>query len=313
MGKAVGGSCAVVGPGALGLLFAAGLGAPLLDYRPDRAERLRRSGVRVLRGEAESRHCLSVCSDPSALGAAPEWVLFAVKAYSLESALSFAAPLFGGGAFAVTLQNGIGNAELLASRFGAERVLAGSTSEGAWLVREGSTRHAGAGRTTVGALRSVSSGSAFRFASVLRGAGFDAEASPDWESAVWSKAAVNAAVNPLTALLGVQNGAVARSEPLRRLAVRIVEECSAAARARGVSVPPDLSERMLEVCRKTAENRSSMLQDVSRGSRTELEQINGALLREAAAHGVAAPVLEAVTNLARALVGGVLDRRIETE
>ena len=292
----------VVGPGATGLLFASRLGAALLDYRADRAKRLNRAGVCVESGGVERRFSPRVYADPSALDFKPDWVLFAVKAYATAEAAAFASPAVSMDTYTVTLQNGIGNAELLAEAFGAERVLAGSTSEGAWLVQEGQICHAGSGTTTVGALSNASSGGASRFVETLRAAGFDAETSPDWEASVWAKAVVNAAVNPITALLGVQNGAVSRVEPLRRLAVCVVKEASRAAEARGIPLPPDLPKRMLEVCQKTAQNRSSMLQDALRGSRTELEQINGALLREASAHGVPAPALKALTELARAQI-----------
>lgn len=300
MGKEIGGACLIVGPGATGLLFASRLGGALLDCRADRAKRLNRAGVCVESRGFERHFDPRVYSDPSAVEFEPDWVLFAVKAYSTEEAAAFAAPAVSPNAYAVTLQNGVGNAEILASAYGAERVLAGSTSEGAWLVREGVARHAGSGTTTVGALSEVSSEAAERFAGTLRAAGFDAKTAPDWEASVWAKAVVNAAVNPITALLGVPNGDVSRIQPLRRLAARVVKEASRAAEARGVQLPPDLPKRMLEVCQKTAQNRSSMLQDALRGSRTELEQINGALLREASAHGVPAPALKALTELARA-------------
>lgn len=292
----------VVGPGALGLLFASRLGGALLDYRADRAKRLNRAGVCVESGGVDRRFSPRVYADPSAVDFKPDWILFAVKAYATAEAAAFASPAVSTHTYAVTLQNGIGNAEILASAYGAERVLAGSTSEGAWLVQEGQICHAGSGTTTVGALSDASSGAADRFTETLRAAGFDAETAPDWEASVWAKAVVNAAVNPITALLGVQNGEVNRIKPLRRLAVRVVKEASKAAEARGIQLPSDLPERMLEVCQKTAQNRSSMLQDALRGSRTELEQINGALLREASAHGVPAPALKALTELARAQI-----------
>ena len=303
MGKEIDCSCLVVGPGATGLLFAAHLGGALLDYRAERAERLNRAGVLIISGGVDRLFEPPVYSDPSAVPFEPDWVLFAVKAYSTEEAAAFAAPAFSPGTYAVTLQNGVGNAEILASTYGAERVLAGSTSEGAWLIQDGIAQHAGSGTTTVGALSDVSSEAAVRFAATLRAAGFNANATPDWEASVWAKAAVNAAVNPITALLRIPNGDVSDSDPLRRIAVSVVKEASKIAEARGVQLPPDLPERMLEVCQKTAQNRSSMLQDALRGSHTELEQINGALQREASAHGVPAPALAALTELARAQIG----------
>jgi 2-dehydropantoate 2-reductase len=226
--------------------------------------------------------------------------VFCVKAYSTDRAATDASRWIGEGTLVVTLQNGLDNAERLAERFGADRVLVGTTSEGATLIAEGDARHAGHGTTVVGAMSPSRNDDAHRFVELLRDAGFDASHASDWRSAVWTKAVLNAAINPVTAILGVTNGTLAELDPLRRLVMTLAQEGGSVARRGGVSVPDDLADRAVALCRKTASNRSSMLQDIERGGDTELENINGVLLREAARHHLEAQALRAITELARA-------------
>lgn len=296
----------VVGPGALGILFAvrfheSGRSVALFDYLPDRAERLNREGICLRMEEEEIRCRVPVCvAGEEALPDEYKVVLLCVKSYSTEGAADNVSPYVGERTLVVTLQNGLDNVERLAKRFGEDRVLAGTTSEGATLLAEGRVRHAGRGKTVVGALSAERNPDAQTFVTWLQGAGFEASWISDWRSALWTKAVLNAAINPVTAILGVNNGVLTELEPLRRLVTTIAQEAEEIARRCGVTVPDTLAEEALLLCHKTAQNRSSMLQDVERGSETELENINGVLLKEAKRHHIEVGALRAVTEMARA-------------
>lgn len=297
----------IVGPGALGILFAvrfaeAGREVALLDHRRDRAERLNLQGVRLRINDQEIRRSIPVRAPDDAPERGFDLALFCVKSYSTESAADGASRWVGAETLVATLQNGLDNAERLAARFGADRILAGTTSEGATLVEEGIARHAGRGSTSVGAFSPRREADAEAFVDALRDAGFDASFSGDWRSTVWTKALLNAAINPVTAILGVPNGTLAELEPLRRLVAAIAAEGGSIARQCGVSVPDDVAERAVSLCRVTATNRSSMLQDIERGNETEIENINGFLLREADRYRLEASALRAVTELVRARI-----------
>ncbi len=298
-------SCVIVGPGAIGLLFAARL-APvlseiaLLDHRPDRATRLTDSGIRVTADIATTTHSLGVYSTPCDVPFAPDVVVFTTKAYATRDAAEHARP-FGDSARAfVSLQNGIGNVEALASVFGLERCIAGTTAEGATLVEEGRVRHAGDGVTRLAAVRPESAAATGAVARTLRAAGFATQVSDDWEAVVWGKALVNCSVNPLTGLVGVRNGHFATSVSGRDLVTRIATEGVAVANAAGVSVAMDMAARSLSVCEGTARNISSMRQDFERGTRSELDEINGIIVSRAKQTRTRAPTIKAVTLLARA-------------
>jgi len=194
----------------------------------------------------------------------------------------------------VTLQNGVGNLEKLQAALGQRSTL-GVTSLGATLERPGVVRHAGEGpihlappavpkdhpvQAAFGAL-----------ADALRAARFDLHLSEDVVSLVWGKLAVNAGINPLTALLGVPNGFLAEHRACRRLMEEAAREVGAVAEAQGIALPyDDPSAAALDVARRTAANHSSMLQDRMQGRPTEIDAICGAVVAAGKRHGVPTPV-----------------------
>ncbi len=301
-------SVVIVGPGAMGLLFAvrlaqAGRNVCLLDHRPERAAQLRRDGIRLIDDADEWPPTqIPVFESPKDFltSHTTDTVLFSVKAYSTEAAVAHAEPLRASGPLVVTLQNGIGNAEVIARTFGQDRVLVGTTSEGATLLEPDKIRHAGRGVTRLGSLDPRRIADAENVVTLLCKAGFKARTTLDWRAALWAKAIVNAAINPIAALLQTPNGYLADSPAAREVVRTVAREGQQIARAQGIDVPHDLPDQAVSICRDTATNRASMLQDVERGRRTELPFINDILLQEAERNDQRAPVLKTVTELARA-------------
>jgi 2-dehydropantoate 2-reductase len=200
----------------------------------------------------------------------------------------------------VTLQNGVGNREILAAALGEERVGQGVTALGATLLGPGRVRHAGQGTTTFGTEPNRQGMAAL--AELFSACGLPAELSDDLDALVWGKLVVNAGINALTALLRVPNGALAEVAQARALVERAVAEAVAVAQARGTRLrEDDPLAHVLAVARATGANRSSMLQDVLRGSPTEIATINGAVAREGQRLGVPTPVNELLAALVAAL------------
>ena len=201
----------------------------------------------------------------------------------------------------LSLQNGVGNVEALSAALGAGRVLGGATAQGANLVGPGHVRHAGAGETVIGE-PGGGAARAQRAAAVFNGCGIPARITDDLAAVIWSKLVINAAINPLTALLRVRNGALAELPAARALMEAAAAEAAAVAAARGVRLLyPDARARVVEVARATAENISSMHADARAKRRTELEQINGAVAAEADRLSVPAPMNRALVALVRAM------------
>jgi 2-dehydropantoate 2-reductase len=195
---------------------------------------------------------------------------------------------------AVSLQNGIGNIELLGSR-----AFPGSTSEGATLLGPGHVRAAGSGPTHI-----VAPDWAVK---LLRDAGFDTHpcGPREAEGLLWGKLCVSCGINALTGLLRVVNGELLKRPDACDLMIRAAEECASVARAGGIRIPfSDTAAHVKDVARRTAGNKSSMYQDILRGAPTECDAIYGAVVREAELHGVAAPVNGTLWKLVRAITRG---------
>lgn len=294
----------VVGPGAMGCLFAAslkraGLEVELLDYRPDRAVEMDGSGIRVegLSGDYEIR----VPATIGPLSGNPEFVLICVKSNQTEAAGRAVRDLIQGAPFIVTLQNGLGHVNTLERIFGRGRVLGGVTSEGATLLETGRVCHAGRGETVVGP-RKEPPGAADRLVEAFIRAGFEARSSERVRELIWGKLIVNVGINALTALTRLRNGRLPEVPGTLRTMEKAVAEAAEVASAKGVRVPyEDPLARVIEVCRATSSNTASMLQDVLRERTTEVEYINGAITREGMALGVPTPVNETLTALVQAL------------
>jgi 2-dehydropantoate 2-reductase len=198
---------------------------------------------------------------------------------------------------ALTLQNGYGNRETLAAELGAERVALGSTTTGATLLGPGQVRPGGSGKMTI-----ESHPRAAGAIALLRGAGFLVEAIENGDGLIWSKLVINAAINPLTALLRIPNGELLKTQSARSLMGSLATEAAAVAEAQGI--PLNFSDPIAaaeDVAHRTAANHSSMYQDVMRGAPTEIDAICGAIVKVGQDVGVQTPVNEIMWRLVKSL------------
>jgi 2-dehydropantoate 2-reductase len=182
---------------------------------------------------------------------------------------------------ALTLQNGLGNVEILSENLGEERVSLGVTTNGATLLGPGLVRHGGEGTTYLSIKPSLD-----RLAADFLEAGLLVVREQDLQALVWTKLAVNAAINPLTALLEVPNGKLLDHEPARELMTAAANEVAALADALGIELTTDDPAAFSqEVAKRTAANLSSMLQDIQRAAPTEIDAICGEISRRGVATG----------------------------
>lgn len=303
----------IVGAGAMGSLLGFYLCARaevwLLDPWREQVAAIEADGLSCeLDGVATTRRPRAA-TDPAAIGPC-DALLVLVKAQQTAWAAEQAQLLLNAergtlneeqrSALVVTLQNGVGNRELLAEALGAGRVGQGVTALGATLLGPGRVRHAGQGTTVFGT--SPDRAGMAALADLFSACGLPAELSDDLDSLVWGKLVVNVGINALTALLRVPNGALAATPEARALVAAAVAEAVAVAHARGTALPyADPLAHVLAVARATAANRSSMLQDALRGSPTEIATINRAVVREGRRLGVETPVNRALADLVAAI------------
>jgi 2-dehydropantoate 2-reductase len=260
---------------------------------------VRRDGLRITGVESLTVRPAAT-TDGAGLGA--DLALVTVKAYDTEAA---ARTLASGDVDVVcSLQNGMGNEDVLAAHLDVP-ILAGTATYGARLAEPGHVEWLGRGRVTVGPWRPDDDvETAERVAAAVRAAGLDAAVTPDARGRLWEKLAVNAAINPITALARVENGALVSGE-LAALAKAAGVETARVARADGISVSDGTVTTAVEdVVDDTARNRSSMLQDVVAGRRTEVDAINGYVVDRAAATGESVPVNRTLATLLRGWEAG---------
>jgi 2-dehydropantoate 2-reductase len=199
----------------------------------------------------------------------------------------------------MTLQNGMGNAEIIAEHTPPNRILAGTTAHGATMLQAGSIRHAGAGPTTVGMWAGAEEEFqiARQIAEQFTEAGIESAAVEAVRPVIWDKLLVNVGINAVTALTGIKNGQILDLESTRELSRAAVEEAASVAQAQGIEIRKDPADHVFQVAAATAANRSSMGQDVDHRRVTEIKAINGFVVREAESKGIAAPVNRALTAL----------------
>jgi 2-dehydropantoate 2-reductase len=315
----------IIGAGALGSLIGFYLSSHadvwLLSRRQEQIDAINRHGLRRELDGVEATRRPHAAADPVTIGAC-DLVLVLVKSHQtawaaeqarhlvraenrglrIESDTPALSPVI------VTLQNGLGNRELLAATLGEARVGQGVTALGATLLEPGRVRHAGLGATVFGAApdrRAMA-----ELAELFCACGMPAELNDDLDALVWSKLVVSAGINALTALLRVPNGELAHNPQARALLASTVAEAAAVALARGTALAyDDPLAHTLAIAQATGANHSSMLQDVLRGSPTEIDAINGAVAREGLRLGVPTPVNSMLASLVRAL-DETLDARV---
>ena len=294
----------IIGAGAigttLGLALAGRVELAFLLRPGPRAVQLHAQGLCVLEKGRKRRLEVPLATTPHELPP-PELVVLCVKSYDTAAALDSAAPLMAAGAKLLCLQNGLGNCEQAAARFGAERVLYGGTSQGAYLDRNGVLQRMGEGRWRLAAIGADADAVAFvqDLVSLFARAGLQAEEVGDWRRAAWEKAAVNAVINPLTALLNAANECILKPD-LLPFVYALCQETALVFKQEGLEQSAsELVAMTLDTAQRTAHNRSSMRADFIAGRPLELEAINGEILRRGQAAGLSLPSHTFVLELLR--------------
>jgi 2-dehydropantoate 2-reductase len=296
---------AIVGAGAMGAMFGARFakaGADVILYDVDAAHigAIAAEGLSVTGPAGDIRMRLPATTSPAEISEA-DFAVVMVDSNATQSAAKTLAAVLAPDAFALTLQNGIGNVEALTAALGDQRVVGGTTYNSAAKLGPGKVLHSNVGETTIGEIDGRRSERVAAIAELFAKAGLPIVVSDNVLGHIWMKFVLNAAINPVSAITGLRPGEIARIEPARQLMERVLDEILAVVEAKGVRLPAD--DPRGEVLDHAFEryNRPSMLQHVEAGRRTEIDALNGALLREARAVGIACPFNEAVVMTVKAI------------
>jgi 2-dehydropantoate 2-reductase len=290
----------VIGAGAMGgsyggLLARAGHEVDLIDAWQAHVDAINRDGLWVDGVRGDHRIRLKAATGPD--GPRAEVAIVFVDANNTAAAAATVGRVLAPGGCAVTFQNGIGNLEQLQGALGRERVLGGSSMCSAAIRGPGHVTLTHMGLTSVGETDGRTSPRAEALVAALAGAGFEAALEPNVTGLIWQKFVVNCATNAIAATTGLRGGEIVRLPELDAFQDRVLAEIMAVIRAKGIRLPnPDIAAKIKDNCRKKF-NKPSMLQHVEAGRRTEIDALNGALLREAGALGIPMPYNESLVAL----------------
>jgi 2-dehydropantoate 2-reductase len=292
----------VVGIGALGCLFAARLAGSgnqvtMLGSWSVGLTALRQQGVRLLDMDGTTHQYPVDVMDSTDSRREFAQAMVLVKSWQTERVARQLEGCLAKNGIALTLQNGLGNYEALAGVLGHERVALGVTTVGARMLEPGYVQHTGEGKVSIGVHPNLDG-----LEELLKKAGFQVEMITDPKSLLWGKLVINAAINPLTALLRVANGELLSRPAARDLLREAACEATQVASRQNIKLPyEDPVAAVEEVARNTASNISSMLQDVLRGTPTEIDAINGAIIKAGEQLKVPTPVNHMLWQLVKGL------------
>lgn len=292
---------AVMGAGAVGCFYGAMLArdghAVSLIGRAAHMDAVQRHGLRFDSGGRTLRVPMTATIDPAAARGA-DLVLFSVKSADTEVAATALQPHLAPGTTVLSLQNGIDNVDRLLALPGwaGLRPEAAVVYAAVEMAGPGHLLHHGRGELVVGMAAEPRS-----WVACFRAAGVPVQEVPEIENALWAKLVLNCAYNAISAITRLPYGSLMQQAPAVDLVAAVVSECRAVAAAAGVSLPADLQQMVQAIPETMPQQSSSTAQDLQRGRRSEIDQLNGAIVRIGTAHDVPVPVNRTLHALVRLL------------
>jgi 2-dehydropantoate 2-reductase len=275
-----------------GMLARAGHDVVLIG-RPQHVEAIERRGLRLETQTFDECVYLHANTDASAAQGAP-LVLFCVKSPDTESGATAIRPHLAPDALVLSLQNGVENAEQL-RRLLPQEVAAAVVYIGTDMAGPGHVRHHGRGELVI-----ESSKVSDEIARMLTAAGVSTEVSNNVRGALWAKLILNCAYNALSAITQMPYGQLVKGEGVNAVMRDLVDECMAVAKADGVTIPGDVDAAVRKIAETVPGQYSSTAQDLARGKRSEIDHLNGLIVRRGEALGIATPanrMLHAIVKL----------------
>ncbi|MFW2366897.1 MAG: ketopantoate reductase family protein [Desulforhopalus sp.] len=305
----------IIGSGAMGSLFGAflaesGQDVVLIDIRQEHIDAINTLGLGIEFGGKKRRYTIKASTNIEDAKNSDLIIIFVKSPQTKEAAASALKCLNDRGSV-LTLQNGMGNADIISEIIPSDQVIAGTTSHGATLLGAGLIQHAGAGPTTIGPWSETSSSNLEVIKDVFCSAGIETQLEENIHLIIWKKLIINVGINAITALTGIKNGQIVDAPPTANLVHRAVQEACDVALAHGVKLPDDIVDHVFTTATVTGPNRSSMGQDVDNRRRTEIDAINGAVVRLAKKKNIAVPVNQTLTSLIEILQHYYMSGEIE--
>jgi 2-dehydropantoate 2-reductase len=290
----------VFGAGALGSFFGGLLSKHndvTLIARRDHVDSINSQGL-VIEGKT------NLIARPKAFVKVPEedfdLILLTVKSYDTMNCVKEMSAKLSKDTIMLSLQNGLGNLEEISGYF--ERVIGGATSHGITFVKPGNIFHAGLGYTTLGNFNGVGEEEVEDVCELFNSSGIETRKSLNIVKEIWAKAVINTSINPLTAITGLRNGNLIEIDRLEKMMLNACKEAVEVAVSNGIELDyQEMLEKTGEVARMTADNKSSMLQDIENGKRTEIDSITGVFVETGIEKDIPTPVNSLLFNLVKGI------------
>jgi len=308
---------AVIGAGAMGAMFGArfaraGGEVVLYDKDPVHVAAINDTGLTVAGRDGDLHLRLPATTDAGKIGPV-DMALVMVDGNATADAAAMMKAALPREAFVLTLQNGIGNVEALSAALGESRVMAGNTYNSGARLAPGKVAHTNVGMTTIGELGGRATGRLTEVAALFQAAGLPVTVTDNVMGHVWMKFVLNVAINPVSAVSGLRSGEIARTPAALELMEHILDEVLPVLAAKGIRLPVDDPRAYVIDHAWARYNRPSMLQHIESGRRTEIDTLNGALVREAEALRIPCPFNQAIVLVVKSLEARALLRAASPE
>lgn len=295
---------AIIGSGAMGSLYGgflaeAGNEVYFIDVYKEHIDNINRDGLWI-EGTSGDRYIkgIKATDNPEEVGIVDLAIIF-VKSTLTDVAIKQNIAVIGENTVVLTLQNGLGNIEKIKEVVNEKQIISGTTSHGANVMGPGRIRHAGHGETVIGELNGMITDRIQKIAKLFNDAKLGpVKISENVIGLIWDKLMANLGINAITALTGLKNGQILDYPEAEWIAVEAVKEGQRVAEAMGIKLNvEDPVEHFKEVARNTGANISSMLSDVLNKRKTEIDNINGAIVRLGQQYGVDTHVNNLLTKM----------------
>lgn len=300
---------AIVGAGAMGGLFAVrlavgGQDVSLVEVCQRTVEAIQHQGLRLVTPASSERVKLPIAS-AGAYSGTFDLLIILTKGFHTEVAIESVRHLVGPTTWVLSVQNGLGNAQLIAKVVPADHILVGMTNLPADLLEPGVIHSHGDGHVAIWSWDGRQNPAVLEIARVFQASGLPCQADPHVQIAIWEKVAFNAALNGVCAITRQAVGCIGHCEDGRLLADSIIDETLQVAGAMGIAVHKDrVRQAVAYAFEHQARHKPSMLQDVESGRKTEIDFIQGAVVDLGRQKGVDTPVLQCLHRLVKLIEAG---------
>ncbi|MCR1933429.1 ketopantoate reductase family protein [Clostridium tepidum] len=297
---------AIIGAGAMGSLYGAylhnsGEEVYLINRWEEHINVINTEGLIIEEREKKLKFYPKAVTNSRDIGIVDLAIIF-VKSTKTEEAILENKNIIGKNTYVLSLQNGYGNGEKIEKYINKDRIIVGTTGEGCTTIKAGYIKHAGSGDTYIGMFSGKEDSILENLENILNYSGFNVHICKDPSQLIWNKLIINVGINAITAILKIKNGELLKQNTAKSIMKNAVIEAVKVANAKGFNFDEEeMIDKVEKVALKTAENKSSMLQDISNNKKTEIEVINGAIVREGIKLNIKTPVNETLTNLIIAL------------